>query len=220
VHPLKKALKASDRRLTRFHTERGELMPLSAWAQLPRSVAGRLRRAEQHEPWMVPAAVERLDELIRPTWQVLEFGSGASTVWYAERAAHVVSLEDDRAWLEAVRERLGACAPERCDLRLVELPDFPSVAAEFAPDTFDLVIIDSNEAAGMTRSDCAAAARPLVKPGGLVVIDDSDIREFQPMLKLFDGWYAERFVGVKSRPLMAVETTILRRPPAGGASAV
>ena len=214
VHPLMKALKASDRRRTRFHTERGQLMPLAAWAGLPRSVGGRLRKHELQEPWMVPAAVKRLDKLIRPSWSVLEFGSGASTAWYAARAARVVSLEDDPVWLEEVRGRLGSLGAERCDLRLVALRDFPAVAAEFVPETFDLVIIDGNEGAGTSRGDCAAAARPLVKPGGFVVVDDSDIREFQPMLASFDGWDSERFVGVKQRPLMAVETTILRRPPA------
>jgi hypothetical protein len=47
-----------------------------------------------------------------------------------------------------------------------------------------------------------------------MVVDDSDVREFQPMLELFRGWGLERFVGVKHRPLMAVETSILRRPEA------
>jgi hypothetical protein len=212
---MKKVLKASARRRTRFHTERGQLMPLSAWARLPRSVARRLRGSDVQEPWMVPTAVRRLDELIRPTWRVLEFGSGSSTAWYAERAERVVSLEDDPVWLEEVRSRVGTIGPDRCDVRLVALSDFPAVAGEFAPDTFDLVIIDGNEGAGVTRTDCAAAARPLVKPGGYVVVDDSDIHEFQPMLELFRGWESERFVGVKQRPLMAVETTILRRPAFG-----
>jgi hypothetical protein len=163
---------------------------------------------------MVPAAVERLDELMRPTWWVLEFGSGTSTAWYAERAARVVSLEDDPVWLEEVRRRTSRLGPNRCDLRLVALSDFPAVTGEFTPATFDLVIIDGNEGEGVTRGDCAAAARPLVKPGGFVVVDDSDVREFLPMLELFSGWESERFVGVKHRPLMAVETTILRRPTA------
>lgn len=214
MHPLKKALKASDRRRTRFHTERGQFMPASAWVRLPRSVADRVRGREQREPWMVPAAVDRLEELIQPTWRILEFGSGASTPWYAERAAHLVSLENDPVWLEKVRGRLGPVARNRCDLRLVPLNEFPEVAAELAPGSFDLVIIDGNEGAGVTRGDCAAAALPLIRPEGYVVVDDSDIREFQPMLNLFSDWQSERFVGVKQRPLMAVETTILRRPAA------
>jgi protein-L-isoaspartate O-methyltransferase len=142
VHPLKKALKASDRRRTRFHTERGQLMPLSAWARLPRSVRARLRGAQQNEPWMVPAAVERLDDLIQPTWWVLEFGSGASTAWYAERAECVVSLEDDPEWYENVRKRLGTLASDKCDVRYVPLRDFPVVASQFSPSTFDLVVVD------------------------------------------------------------------------------
>lgn len=215
MHPLQKIVKAMPRRRTRFHTERGELMPLSAWVRFPRSVLGRVRGLEQAAPWIVPAAVERLDGLIRPTWSVLEFGSGASTAWYAARAARVVSLEDDPVWLEEVRARTSSFGPERCELRLAALRDFPAVAAQFAPDSFDLVIVDGNDGDGVTRNDCAAAAKALIKPGGYVVVDDSDVREYQPMLdEVFRGWQSERFIGIKQVPLMAVETTILRRPPA------
>lgn len=212
MHKVQKVWKASDRRRTRFHTERGQLMPASAWARLPRSVWARLSGADPVEPWMVPAAVERLDELIQPTWSVLEFGSGASTAWYAARAARVVSLEDDASWYEGVRTLVRVLASRNCDLRLVAVSDFPTIASEFPPGAFDLVVVDCNEAPGVSRADCAAAARPLIKSGGRVVVDDSDVPEFQPMLELFGGWEMERYVGVKHRPLMAVETSILRRP--------
>lgn len=212
MHPLKKVVKASARRRTRFHTERGRLMPLSAWLRLPRSVRTRLSATEPDGPWMVPAAVERLDELIRPTWDVLEFGSGASTLWFAERATSVVSFEDDARWHELVRARIEQAGLDGCDLRHVSLHDFPRCAARFAPGSFDLVVVDGNEQPGATRADCAAVARPLVRPGGVLVVDDSDIREYQPMFELFADWTWERFVGVKHRPLMAVETSLFHRP--------
>lgn len=214
MHPLQKAVKASDRRRTRFHTERGELMPASAWTRLPRSVHARLRKADSEEPWMVPAAVERLDELIQPSWSVLEFGSGASTAWYAARAGRVVSFEDDPRWHEAVRARIDEAGLVNCDLRQIALDAFVATASAMAPASFDLVVVDGNEQPGATRPECAASARPLVKPGGYMVVDDSDIREYQPMCELFDGWTLERFIGVKHRPLMAVETSIYRRPGA------
>lgn len=187
-------------------------MPLGAWRRLPRSVRERLRGGESDEPWIVPAAVERLDELIEPTWSILEFGSGASTAWFASRAARVVSFEDDLAWHDIVRARTAGLGSARCDLRHLPLGDFPAAAAQLPAGTFDLVVIDGNEQPGATRADCAAAARHLIKPGGLVVVDDSDVRELQPIIAMFEGWTLERFVGVKPRPLMAVETSILHRP--------
>ena len=212
MHPLQKALKASDRRRTRFHTERGELMPLTAWWRLMRSVRTRLANAEPAEPWLVPAAVERLAELIRPHWSVLEFGSGASTAWYGARAGRVVAFEDDAGWHELVRARIEKAALDTCEIRYIPLRDFTAVASEFPACSFDLVVVDSNEQPGATRTDCAAVARGLIKPGGFLVVDDSDIREYQPLFEMFRGWELERFVGVKHRPLMAVETAILRRP--------
>ncbi len=215
MHPLKKVVKASVRRRTRFHTERGQLMPASAWARLPRSVRTRLRKVEPAAPWMVPAAVERLDELIEPDWIVLEFGSGASTAWYGARAGRVISFEDDPAWHAIVSARLAEAALDRCEVRQVPLQDFVAAASDFPPASFDLVVVDGNEQPGATRNDCAAVAHALIKPGGVLVVDDSDIDGYQPLFEQFRGWEWERFVGIKHRPLMAVETSILRRPAAG-----
>ena len=192
---------------------------MSGWARLPASVRARVLRSDPKRPWMVPAAVERLNVLMNPSWRVLEFGSGASTAWYAARSAHVVSLEDDTAWYEHVQSLLTPDLAARCDLRCIPLKDFRLVAADLDPASFDLVVVDGNHEPGATRADCAAAARPLVKPGGYVVVDDSDSNEFAPMLNLFPGWSREKYIGVKHRPLMAVETSILRRPTADSALA-
>ena len=212
MHPLRKALKASDRRRTRFHTERGEIMPPAAWVRLPQSLSTRLRHTQPDAPWMVPAAVELLDQLIEPNWRVLEFGSGASTAWYAARAARVVSFEDDPRWHEVISARIKEAAPSQCELRHVPLHEFVAAAAMFPASSFDLVVVDGNEQPGATRVDCAAVARSLIRPGGFLVLDDSDIREYQPAFEMLQGWPRQRFVGMKHRPLMAVETTIFRRP--------
>ena len=51
-------------------------------------------------PWWTFAAIEETDKFLksRQDAKVFEYGSGASTIWLARRAAIVVSIEQDEGW--------------------------------------------------------------------------------------------------------------------------
>src|SRR5262245_58674086 len=50
-------------------------------------------------PWLTHPAIEWLDSVIGPDDTVFEWGSGASTAWFAQRAKSVVSVEHDQTWI-------------------------------------------------------------------------------------------------------------------------
>ena len=52
----------------------------------------------------------------------------------------------------------------------------------------------------------------VVKPGGYLLLDDSD--RYVTAADLLPGWPTEHFVGVKPRPLIATSTSLYRRPSA------
>ena len=54
-------------------------------------------------PWFTYPAIRQLARMIRADWRVLEFGSGNSTLWWAQRVAAVVSVEHDPVWVERLR---------------------------------------------------------------------------------------------------------------------
>ena len=60
--------------------------------------------------------------------------------------------------------------------------------------------------------DCVVAARSLVKPGGYLLLDDSDRPEYLEADHMLPGWGLRRVVGVRQFPLAATETTIYKRP--------
>lgn len=113
-------------------------------------------------PWLHPAAVLYLNSLIKPDWRILEHGAGGSTLWFAERAASVVSIEASQEWREAIR----AVAPSNVTL----LAHLPPVAREY-----DLMLIDGlrEERPMMIR-----LSRLYVKPGGVIVLDNAIHQEF------------------------------------------
>lgn len=57
---------------------------------------------EYEVPWMTPGAVRKLDELLRPSDQVIEVGTGGSTLFFARRAQSVIGIEPAVDWADIV----------------------------------------------------------------------------------------------------------------------
>lgn len=60
------------------------------------------------KPWMTEGLVAWLDKNILPSDRVLEFGGGASTVWWAERSAFTYTLEAAPHWAPLLIEKMAA----------------------------------------------------------------------------------------------------------------
>lgn len=203
---------SSDGRPTRFHTLRGELMPLSAWIQLPLVLFRRLARLETGEPWFVPAAVTALEGLITDRFVIFEFGSGASTLWFSERAGEVISVENNPAWYREVSSRLRDAGAANCELKMIPIEDFLAEIGGYPDEHFDLVVVDCAQNDAVSRNDCVIASLPKVKPGGYLLLDDSDRAQFRELDEELAGWQADRYIGCRPKPLSASETTIYRKP--------
>ena len=81
------------------------------------------------------------------------------------------------------------------------------------PDgAFDLVVMDFLEAPTVTRTDVLKPALKKVRPGGYLLLDDSDRPGYREAFELMDGWRLRKFVGVKDGWPEACETGIFRRP--------
>jgi predicted O-methyltransferase YrrM len=187
-------------------------MPPSGWLRLPAArIRARIGRTPER-PWIVPAAVGWLGRRVKPSWTVLELGSGRSTVWLARRAAAVISFEDNRYWLERSRERLAAAGIANAELRELPVERFVPELAAFGDRAFDLIVVDFLESPQADRVDAVRAARSKLRPGGYLLLDDSDRPAYTEAFELLAGWRARRFAGVKDEWPQAVETTIFRRP--------
>lgn len=187
-------------------------MPLSAWLRYP-AVRLRARRAEPPErPWLVPAAIGWLRRHIRGDWSLLELGSGRSTAWFARRSGTVISLEDNEFWHGHTKSRLAEAGLGNADLRLLPVEGFPAEIASLPDGAFDLVVVDFLEAPEVTRMDALRPAREKVRPGGYLLLDDSDRPGYAEAYELLEGWRERRFTGVKDEWPEACETGIFTRP--------
>ena len=198
-------------RAGRFHTVR-EPMGLSGWLRYP-AAWWRARRGKTPErPWIVPAAVGWLRRRIRSEWSILELGAGRSTVWFARRAGRVLSFEDNEWWTEQTRARLRELGLDNVDLRVSPIEELPGAVARLPDDAFDLVVVDFLEAPAVSRMDVLRPAMKKVKPGGVLLLDDSDRPGYAEAFELLEGWRFRKFVGVKDEWPEACETGVFRRP--------
>lgn len=155
--------------------------PQDAVRLVRQTVLAQASPLELELPWMSYAVIDFLDRWITDRTVVLECGAGGSTLFFARRAGRVVSVESDPAWSAAVRARLDAKGLDNVDLRSAEadfadpdaLPDSPFFRA-LGDEPADLVLIDSfDHVTHRCRPILFHRGEELVRPGGIVVVDDA-----------------------------------------------
>jgi len=173
-------------------------------------------------PWWNARAVTYLEEHLPPGGSAFEWGSGASTVWLASQGLHVIAIEADAEWAARVRRRCPEVEvrliPGATSGRLRSEPQLRDRGQHFFDEYvatidrvdsagFDVVVVD-----GICRTACAQRAAERVKPGGLVVLDDTNFDFLRPAAEPFSGWETVRLSGFKRRSVIIYETTFFWRP--------
>jgi len=120
-------------------------------------------------PWYTYPALEYLKQLDFSGKTVFEYGSGHSTLFWASRAARVVSVEHNESWYDLVKSKI----PAHCTLLYEPESDDYAAAIRLFPDPFDVIVIDGL-VTGRTRLKCARAAVARLRPGGMIILDNSD----------------------------------------------
>ncbi|HWQ91638.1 MAG TPA: class I SAM-dependent methyltransferase [Clostridia bacterium] len=131
-------------------------------------------------PWFSYAAIDFLKQFLRPDMTVCEYGSGGSTLFFAARVASVFSIEDNPDWFQRVSQRLREKQVSNVTIQLYPYDfknpvDFEQSAYLNAiPDQqFDVIVVDGSEEWTQVRPICFAKAQTHVRPGGIIVVDDS-----------------------------------------------
>jgi predicted O-methyltransferase YrrM len=129
-------------------------------------------------PWLCAAAVRILDSWLKPTDKGLEWGSGRSTLWFAMRVAHLISVEHNAEWAATFEKELCCRGlADKVDYRF--LPDgkvgrsdcnYVNVIQKFKSGSLDFCLID-----GICRDYCALACLDKIKHGGILIVDNAEL---------------------------------------------
>lgn len=116
-------------------------------------------------PWFSYPAIEYLEGLDLSSYDVLEYGSGYSTVYWSRQAKSVIAIENNAAWAGQMRPQLGPNAR----IQLIESESGYATAISEMDGRFDLIVID-----GLDRMQCVRQALPKLRGGGIIILDDAD----------------------------------------------
>ena len=141
----------------------------------------RFERENPDAPWLVPAAIAYIEQELRPEFDSFEWGSGRSTLWFARRVRHITSVEGRRGWFDEVKRWLAKDdLAERVALHLaevtsehnfspVEIERYAGVIDGVIDGSLDFIVVD-----GHFREACLRRVVNKLRPGGLLIIDNTD----------------------------------------------
>jgi predicted O-methyltransferase YrrM len=160
-------------------------------------------------PWMTYPMIDFLKNNINKNHDIFEFGMGASTLFFSRLANSVTSLETNLQWFEIIKNKLTTNNSTQ-----FLMPDAleNSNYEEFAKKQnkkFDFIIIDS-----LKRFKCAQNSIPALKPGGCVILDDSERENYKKIFNFFseNNFKQQDFVGIEPGKLRVKNSTIFFPP--------
>ncbi len=127
-------------------------------------------------PWFTIGCLEWLSKQDLSQKTILEFGSGASTAWFAKRCKRIVSIEADKNYFPKTIDAVKGLNNVHISLRECNEGDQSKVdfycdertcESDFNPH-YDIVIVD-----GVLRNECLQKGIEILgKNGGLIIADN------------------------------------------------
>jgi hypothetical protein len=122
-------------------------------------------------PWYTYSAIKFLSDRIESPVSVFEYGSGNSTLWWAERAHRIICCEHDRRWHSLMAGRI----PKNVENLFCELTfEYAQRIGSYCEE-FDIVVLDGRDRVSCARNSVSALTRQ-----GVIIWDNSDRTEYQP----------------------------------------
>ena len=161
-------------------------------------------------PFLTMDAIRFLDSMIRPGVRVLEVGGGNSSLWFLERGVNLTTYEHDLEWgmmvLNEVKQNPMHYHEERFNLKMMQGRDTINDLGKLPKQSFDILLIDSMND-HTRRIECLRVATQKVKPGGWIVLDNSDNPANWSADELMKGKEMHRFTGYSPMSLFVCQTT-------------
>ena len=154
-------------------------------------------------PWLTYSFIDFITERLSKEFDVFEFGSGNSTLFFAERVKQVSSVEHNSDWYNKLKSKI----PVNSNLILSisdSSEDYIAVLKQ-SNKKFDLITID-----GIHRVDCCLSASNYLTDKGIIILDDSEREQYKEGIEYLikEGFKRIDFSGISPGYLYKKETTV------------
>jgi len=157
-------------------------------------------------PWVTYSFIDFIQDRISKSHSIFEFGSGNSTLFYAERASSVAAVEHDEKWYS----KMMRLKPENVELifQPLESTGIYSRVPLQLNHKFDIIIID-----GRDRVNCCQNTLNALSEKGVVVLDDSEREMYRQGVDFFlsNGFKHISFSGVSPGLFYRKATSVFYR---------
>lgn len=126
-------------------------------------------------PWYRYSFIKFLEPRLKKTFNVFEYGSGNSTLWFAQRVKKIKAVEHNKNWFEKISKLL----PENAGIAFKEI-DNGEYASEVKSgnEKYDIIIID-----GVDRNNCVYKSLECLSDKGIYIYDNSERKEYEESKK-------------------------------------
>jgi hypothetical protein len=122
-------------------------------------------------PWYTYPAIDFLDAIKKHNWFVFEWGSGYSTLWWAQHVKKVYSIEDNELWFNQIFHQV----PNNVQLKYENKNEtYINSINNHELKYFDVIVID-----GLYRNECSLNCVRYLKDSGIIIFDNSDRKEYE-----------------------------------------
>lgn len=159
-------------------------------------------------PWVTYASLHFISQKLEDTsFNVFEYGSGNSTLWFAQKAASVVSIEHSPEFYELIKKKLKSY--QNVTYQLIALSDNYSKKILDYNQEFHVVIID-----GRDRIECTKNSVHSLRDDGVIIWDNSDREKYQEAYDFLKnkGFKKIDFKGLGPIGHIEWQTSIFYRP--------
>lgn len=123
-------------------------------------------------PWYTYPCIDFLRFRTYEDKNVLEFGGGQSTIWWAKRAQSVVTFEGNEEWHGKIKNMM----PENVHLHYVSMDNREEQVLEIQntlkierPSKYEIIVID-----GLFRYEMIRIAISMLAENGIIICDNSE----------------------------------------------
>lgn len=152
-------------------------------------------------PWLTYSFMHFITPRLKKEFRIAEFGSGFSSVWWAQRVTSVYSVEHNQEWATLVQNEMKNRSCENATV-VYRTQDVYAKGLEGNAHKFDLILVD-----GIERNSCLQESINFLTPGGVIVLDNSELKDYTEGKALLERAGFKRIDFFGSAPIVAHFTT-------------
>ncbi len=124
-------------------------------------------------PWYTYSFIDFLKPRLSKNFNVFEFGSGNSTLWFSKYVNSIKSVEHDKNWYEKVGDKL----PANAEVFYKESKDYPKEVSA-SGKKYEIITID-----GIDRNDCIYQSINSLTQNGVIILDNSERIDYKASIE-------------------------------------